>query len=185
MEFQPDQVGLKDVGREAGVSHSLITHYFGTYAGMIEAVLERRIRLLREKMMLRLRESGALARPGELLSSLFQALQDPIHVRLTRWLMASERPAADHAFALRDRGLHLIAIQVAEAIDPRAGAELVSKIEIGLVTAVAAAYGFALGKYALAASVGRQVGNELDADVQQALAMMLEAYLRSVTGLRP
>ena len=27
---QPDQVGLKEVAREAGVSHALITHYFGT-----------------------------------------------------------------------------------------------------------------------------------------------------------
>ena len=38
VEFQPDQVGLKDVAREAGVSHALITHYFGTFANMIEAV---------------------------------------------------------------------------------------------------------------------------------------------------
>src|SRR5260221_14507830 len=35
-EFHPDQVGLKQVAREAGVSHALITHYFGTYGGVIE-----------------------------------------------------------------------------------------------------------------------------------------------------
>src|SRR5262249_27617645 len=45
---QPDQVGLKEVAREAGVSHALITHYFGTYAGLLEAALERRIRATRE-----------------------------------------------------------------------------------------------------------------------------------------
>ena len=38
---QPDEVGLKEVAREAGVSHALVTHYFGTYAGLIEAALER------------------------------------------------------------------------------------------------------------------------------------------------
>ena len=38
----PDAVGLKDVAREAGVSHALVTHYFGTYDGLVEATLERR-----------------------------------------------------------------------------------------------------------------------------------------------
>src|SRR5215475_6575349 len=73
---QPDQVGLKEVAREAGVSHALITHYFGTYAGLLEAALERRIRALRETMLSRLRVAGALHRPGELLGLLFQALED-------------------------------------------------------------------------------------------------------------
>src|SRR5262247_1626879 len=96
--FQPDQVGLKEVAREAGVSHALITHYFGTYAGLIEAALERRLRALREVTLSRLREAGALSRPGELLGLMFDALEDPVHLRLMRWLLASERPAAATAF---------------------------------------------------------------------------------------
>src|SRR5512146_84748 len=69
----PDQVGLKDVAREAGVSHALITHYFGTYAGLIEAALERRVRALRLRIFERLREAGALSRPEELMDILFGA----------------------------------------------------------------------------------------------------------------
>src|SRR4051812_7769023 len=65
-ESQPDRVGLKEVAAEAGVSHALITHYFGTYAGLIEAAHERRLRALRETMLIRLRVAGALHRPGEL-----------------------------------------------------------------------------------------------------------------------
>src|SRR5215813_12722092 len=57
--FQPDQVGLKEVAREAGVSHALITHYFGTYAGLIDAALERRTRATRESILARLREPEA------------------------------------------------------------------------------------------------------------------------------
>src|SRR4051812_23836783 len=45
---QPDQVGLKEVAHEAGVSHALITHYFGTYAGLLEAALARRQTAMRE-----------------------------------------------------------------------------------------------------------------------------------------
>jgi AcrR family transcriptional regulator len=183
VEFQPDQVGLKDVAREAGVSHALITHYFGTYAGLIEAALERRIRALRGAILDRLREAGALARPGELLSLLFRALEDPVHLRLTRWLLASERPSAAHAFALREHGLQLVAHQVAAAIDARPRPETIEKVELALVTAVSAAYGYAIGKYALVGALGRQASGDLDAQVQHTLATMVQAYLRSELGV--
>ncbi len=182
VEFQPDQVGLKDVAHEAGVSHALITHYFGTYAGLIEAALERRMRALREGMLSRLREAGALSRPGELIAILFRALEDPVHLRLTRWLLASERPSAAHAFALRDHGLQLVAHQVASALAPGPSRELIAKVELALVTAVAAAYGYAIGKYALVGALGRQASRELDAEIQRTLGEMLHAHLRGEPG---
>jgi TetR/AcrR family transcriptional regulator, repressor for neighboring sulfatase len=185
VEFQPDQVGLKDVAREAGVSHALITHYFGTYAGLIEAALERRVRSLRETMLGRLREAGALSRPDELIATLFGFLDDPVHLRLTRWLLASERPSAAHAFALRDHGLQLVAHQLAAAIDPRPGEQMIDKIELVLVTAVAAAYGYAIGKYALVGALGRPASRELDREVQRTLAAMVQTYLKAELGLTP
>ncbi len=36
----PDGVGLKDVAVRAGVSHALVTHYFGTIDALIDAALE-------------------------------------------------------------------------------------------------------------------------------------------------
>ncbi|MEJ7600251.1 MAG: TetR/AcrR family transcriptional regulator [Kofleriaceae bacterium] len=184
VEFQPDQVGLKDVGREAGVSHALITHYFGTYGGLIESVFERRIRRLREAMLARLREAGALARPNELLAALFAALADPVHLRLTKWMMASERPSAAQAFALRDQGLKQVAQQVAAAVDPSPSRELIGKIESALVVAVSAAYGYAMGREPFSAALGRQPSNELDREVQETLAAMLETHLRIAVGTR-
>lgn len=182
-EFQPDQVGLKDVGREAGVSHALITHYFGTFAGLIEAALERRIRALRETMLARLREAGALARPSELIGILFDSLQDPIHLRLIRWLLASERPSAAHAFGLQAQGMQVIALQVATALDPKPSPTMIAKIELALLTAVSAAYGYALAKYALVGGLGRQPSAALDAEVQQTLAAMLQAHIRAELGI--
>ena len=118
-------MGLKDVAREAGVSHALITHYFGTYAGLVEATLERRLAALRERIRERLGEAGVLSRPEELLGVLFQALEDPVHLRLMKWLAASERPSAIHAFALQHKGLALIARQVAAAIRPEPSVEMI------------------------------------------------------------
>lgn len=183
IEFTPDQVGLKDIAREAGVSHALITHYFGTYAGLIEATLERRIVSLRELMLARLRVAGALERPDELLALLFQALEDPVHMRLMRWLLASERPAAAHAFGLQAHGLQLVAHQVASALDPTPSAELIGKVELALLTAVSAAYGYALCKYALAGALGRQVSGTLDTQVQETMAAMVRAHIRAELGI--
>lgn len=177
-EFQPDTVGLKDVAREAGISHALITHYFGTYAGMIEAALERRVRALRGGILDMMKVEGVLTRPGALLSALFRALQDPVHLRLTRWLLASERPSSSHAFALRDQGLMQVARQVAVAIDPTPSAKLVERCELAMVTAVASAYGYAMGKHALVGAIGREATRELDEQVQETLGDMLGAYLR-------
>jgi AcrR family transcriptional regulator len=179
VEFQPDQVGLKDIATEAGVSHALITHYFGTYAGLVEATLERRIRAVRERILERLRDTSVLQRPGELLALLFRALEDPLHLRLTRWLLASERPGATHAFALRDQGLRLVAHQVAVALDPTPSPELLSKIELAMLCSVSAAYGYAIGKYPLVTALGRQVSHELDEQVHATLTAMVQAHLRN------
>jgi TetR/AcrR family transcriptional regulator, repressor for neighboring sulfatase len=180
--FQPDQVGLKEVAREAAVSHALITHYFGTYAGLIEAALERRQRALRALTLARLREAGALGRPSELLGILFTALQHPVHLRLTRWLLASERPAAAHAFWIQEHGLQLVANQVALALDPAASRALIAKIEVILLTAVSAAYGYALGKHALIDALGREPSSELDEQVLDTLAAMVQAQIRAELG---
>jgi TetR/AcrR family transcriptional regulator, repressor for neighboring sulfatase len=179
----PDEVGLKEVAREAGVSHALITHYFGTYAGLVEATLERRLAALRERIGERLREAGAIERPEELLGILFTALEDPVHLRLMKWLAASERPSAIHAFALQQRGLAVIAHQVATAVRPDPPRQMIETIELALVTAVAAATGYAVSKAALAGAIGREPSKALDTRVQGTLAAMLQAYLRERIGM--
>jgi AcrR family transcriptional regulator len=155
-------VGLKEVAREAGVSHALITHYFGTYAGLLEAAYERRLRALRETLLGRLRETG-LSRPEELLDLLFRALRDPVHLRLMRWLLTSERPAAANAFGLTHRSLAVIADQAARALDPQPGRELVREIELTL----------------LVGALGRQPSNELDDLVRHTIARMARAHIRA------
>src|SRR5438874_4743114 len=153
--FHPDRVGLKEIAREAGVSHALITHYFGTYAGLVESTLERRIRRLREQVLSRLHVAGALGGPIELLGILFRTLEDPVHLRLMKWLVASERPSTAHAFALQDAGLQQVARQIGEAVGLPAGDIKLDTIERALATAVAAAFGWAICKQALAGALGR------------------------------
>jgi TetR/AcrR family transcriptional regulator, repressor for neighboring sulfatase len=183
----PDDVGLKDIAREAGTSHALITHYFGTYAGLVEQVLQRRLLRLRETMAARLVEAGAMERPEELLAIVFRTLDDPVHLRLMKWVIASDRQESVHVLALQHQGVTLIAHQVAATIAPTtitadARRALVEKLELALVTALAAAMGYAFGKSALAATVGRAPDEALDTGVRRTLAAMLKAYIAEAIG---
>jgi AcrR family transcriptional regulator len=178
----PEDAGLKIVADEAGVSHALITHYFGTYAGLVEATLERRIRALREQMMVRLRDVGVFARAGELLGMLFDALEDPVHLRLMKWMVANERPGV-HTLALQERGVQLIARQVAEALVPAGPPpEMIATIEEALATAVAAAFGWAMSKNPISGAIGRPLTRALRERIQATLAGMVQSYLRDTIG---
>ena len=117
-DLPPDKIGLKDVAREAEVSHALITHYFGTFDGLVEKVFERRTQRLRAVIIERLTTTG-ISNAGELIAILFTTFDDPVHLRLMKWLLASESGSVVHALALRDRGISIIAEQV-----PRISANL-------------------------------------------------------------
>src|SRR3569833_3316528 len=120
-DLPPDQVGLKDIGREADVSHALITHYFGTYHGIVEAVFERRTRALRERVLDRLAQGG-IKDAEELIDMLFSAFDDPVLLRLMMWFGASEGRNAAQARARRGGGRARGAARGARAREPGAAA---------------------------------------------------------------
>jgi AcrR family transcriptional regulator len=176
----PDEVGLKEVAREAGVSHALITHYFGSFGGLCDAALELRVVALRELMIARMSLAGGLDRPGDLLATLFEALEDPVHKRLWMWALATERTAANDFFPLRNQGLRLVAERVASSIAATTGAEdsaILPEVERTLLVGVAAAYGYTIGRQALVGALGKPVSRELDRAVQDSLGEMMREHL--------
>jgi len=177
----PDALGLQPVARAAGVSHALITHYFGTYAGLVDAVLERRQAALRDLLVERLRRSGVTANADELFAALFESLADPVQVRLCLWSLATERPSSPDLFPLRNQGLRTVAAELAAAIGAARGVAaeaLVPSIEIVLLTAVSAAFGYSLGKPQLVAALGRAPAPAIDAAVQATLREMVTEQIR-------
>ncbi len=187
-EHHPDEVGLKEVAREAGVSHALVTHYFGSFGGLVDAVLERRVVALRELMLGRIAQAGGVDRPGELLGTLFEALADPVYKRLWMWVMATERIASSDFFPLRQQGLRLVAEQVAASVAASAGvapAALQPEVERTLLAGVAAAYGYTMGKQALVGSLGKLPSREVDRALEESLGeMMREHVLRHAASLK-
>jgi AcrR family transcriptional regulator len=180
-ERPPHAVGLKEIAAAAGVSHALLSHYFGTYDDLIEAALERRVRRLREAMILRLRDHGAELSSGELLSGLFAMLEDPVYVRLSLWAFAAERPSGKISFPLREQGMRIFAEALTERIlrdrpDLEPG-PLRERVELALVTANSAAYGYVVGKEAWVGALGRAPSAAFDQAFREALEAMVETYV--------
>lgn len=178
---RPDAVGLKEVAKAAGVSHALVSHYFGTYVEVVDEVLARRVRKLRAMALGRLADPGALMDMEGLLDTLFGALEDPLYVRLSLWAMAAERPSGYVSFPFRDRGMRIFAEAATARVQqarPELDAEaLRQRVELALVIANGAAYGYTIGKESWLAALAREPSLDFDRALREALGGMLRRYV--------
>jgi len=180
----PDVVGLKDVAREAGVSHALVTHYFGTYDALVEATLERRFQEVRGELLPALltligEQADARTMLRAHRSAIVKAASDPATVRLATWALLSGRIAADDFFPHRMQGLKLLADALAMRSDaPR------EELEFLLVASFTLTVGWTFGQRAFAGALGHRATRELVDAFDRRIDAMLEAYLRSAEGRR-
>jgi AcrR family transcriptional regulator len=180
-ENPPDAIGLKDVAKAAGVSHALVSHYFGTYGELVESVLTQRIRSLRAEALSRLTLPEGVLDASNLLDVVFTALEDPVYVRLSLWALAAERPLGKDSLPFREQGMRIVAEAITArilvdrpALDPAA---LRARVELSLCLANSAAYGYTVGKEAWLAALARDPSPAFDRSIRQALATMLQRYV--------
>ncbi len=176
----PDAVGLVDVARAAGVSHALITHYFGTYEALVEAALERRVGVVREQLVAAaVKGFSDQADTGSLLvqyrEALASAVTDPVTVRLAVWAVLSGRSTAADFFPARGQGLRVFADMIVAREGPTTSRE---RVEFALVTSFSMIVTWSLGKKALLAAMGKKPGSETDEWFEEELGKMLRAYLK-------
>jgi TetR/AcrR family transcriptional regulator, repressor for neighboring sulfatase len=171
----PDAVGLADIAREAGVSHALVSHYFGTYVGVVDAVLERRRTAVRARVLERLAGPDALE-PDALLTTLFDALSDRAFVRLSLWAIAAERPSAHPSFPLQSQGLRILAEAIAQRLGDRRAATR-RRIEQAVVLAGSAVWGYVVARDSWMGALGREPSPAFDRGLRKALAEMLRGFI--------
>ena len=107
-ELGPDRAGLKDVAARAGVSHGLVTHYFGTFDGLVEQVLALRMGEMRENLLAQIAGSAAQLSFQDLIHVGVRAMRDPVVGRLMAWAFLSGRLAEVSFFAHERKGLRAI-----------------------------------------------------------------------------
>lgn len=167
----PDAVGLKDVAREAGVSHALVTHYFGTYEGLVETVMEAQTEAMRAELLARVataRDEG----PAAWIETAFQTVS-PAQGRLLAWAIMTGRTQRSDFFARRVKGMAI----VADALEHWARAQGLEvdrdEVEVSLLLSTATLMGYAVGRSVLWAALGREVTPERDRAVRERFASML------------
>lgn len=175
----PDVAGLKDVAGAAGVSHALVTHYFGTYAALVEAVLERRFTTVRDRLVGEVFASiEASTSAADLLAHYRKALlagaSDPITVRLGAWAMMNGRAGHADFFAHRLQGMRvLVDAMAARTQVPR------EDLELALVMTFAFGVTWTVGKDWLLAALGKETDREAFAAAFEArAAVLIDSYLQ-------
>jgi AcrR family transcriptional regulator len=176
----PDAVGLKDVARAAGVSHALVSHYFGTYEQLVATALERRLALVRERVFAKLLDTQSEPGASELLERLWAALDDPTTLRLTAWALLTRRADDPRFLPTPDQApLRVIADAIEQRLASRKrGRSRRGDVEFTIVAALTMSYGYALLGPALRAALGTPSSTAARDDFRTRVVAMLEAYLR-------
>jgi len=176
----PDSVGLKDVAREAGVSHPLVSHYFGTYEGLVDATLERRLLKLREdltgefvQLLLGNASGFELLRAHRRLVAVVAG--DRVTSRLAMWAMMTRR------FEKRSIPPTMAALRlIADAVEMRGGLDVSREdLEFALVAEAAMTITWTYAKTFIAQALSREVTPELDAAMDEKTAEMIELFIRA------
>ncbi|MEW2398136.1 TetR/AcrR family transcriptional regulator [Streptomyces sp. NPDC046862] len=174
--YGPDGVGLRRIAEAVGVSHGLVTHYFGTYRALVRAVLQRENERQRERIRERMRADHGVPYADGMTQVLFETLADERYVRLFAW---SSLHAED--VGTSSRGLS----ELVDAVE--AGVRLAlpgpdrpdrDRIEAVVLLALSAACGFALGKRSWLAGLGHDPADPThDAAFRAALSAALATHM--------
>ena len=180
----PDAIGLKDVAKEAGVSHALVSHYFGTYDALVEAALREHMIVTRAETLARITDV-VHAGPRGWVDMTFEHLAHPLSGRLVAWSILSGRMERDDFFPRRDQGMKL----VADALEARVRAELGDdappreEIERAMLLVFSAALGYSLARGVLWSSLSREPTAERDRDFREWLAGVVSESLPAARAL--
>lgn len=167
----PDAIGLKDVAKKAGVSHALVSYYFGTYDALVEAAFAAHLTEQRIEGLARIVKVPP--HPSAWLDVAFEQLANPLTGRLLIWAMLTGRLEREDFVVLRDRGLGQT-VDLLEAYLRAAGAAPDRDVlERATLIGFCAAIGYSLGRSAMWGSLGRRPSAERDAAFRAQLSTML------------
>lgn len=185
-ERGPEVVGLKDVAAEVGVTHSLVVHYFGSYAGLVRAVLVRRNQQAAAEALARFSEASATLDFEALGRHVFAFVSDRQRVRLSLWLSFQEDDAPIEQGGGRMLRLLIDNVEAAlPEIRRRQGKPPVSRdaIERAVLLIMAAGQGYALSGAQRWNALGHQPSPDLDGSFFRALWIGVEAILDALNLL--
>ena len=163
-----------------GVSHGLITHYFGTFDGLVEATMAEHIRVVRQRLLDQLASGDTTLSAGRFIDAFFEVIEDPLYGRLAAWAILSGRFQSKDFFPRKEQGPARVVDAVHLWLASR-GMEGVDRedIELALILVLTAGLGYGMGKSVLWASLGRRASKARDARFRALLAEFVDSRLRA------
>ncbi|MCB9732121.1 MAG: TetR/AcrR family transcriptional regulator [Deltaproteobacteria bacterium] len=168
-ERGPAAIGVKDIARAAGVSHGLITHYFGSLDALVEESFRQHMVTVRAEVLGRIAGDPTLGLRGW-IDLLWDTLSHPLYARILGWAVLGGRVADADTWIRREGGL----AQAAEVLAARLPDVPREDLEHGLVLTMTAAFGYALGGPLMWGSLRREATPERDAAFKERLTRLLE-----------
>ncbi|MDQ2845416.1 MAG: TetR/AcrR family transcriptional regulator [Actinomycetota bacterium] len=173
----PDGVGLRQVAEAVGVTHGLVSHYFGTYGALAQAVLRRESEHHHERVREQLRADHDLPYADSMIRVLLETLTDERYVRLWAWstLHATD---SDTAPAGNLRELVTVIQAGIGAVVPAAQMPDRDRIESAVLLGLSAAYGYTLGKRVWLTELGHDPADPVkDAAFRELLSAAVTVHL--------
>ncbi len=180
VERGPDRLGLVAIAERAGVSHSLISHYFGSIDNVLETALtqnidERRIQIV--QLLPMLAEKG----PEAFIEHFFALVRDPLFTKLSVWAVLSGRvDAKDFGPSTLESG-KTFANALQGHLETQSGKTISREsLEAIITITMCSGVGYALAGEAIWRGLGRERSEEHDRSIRATLARMIEAELGGV-----
>lgn len=172
----PAACGLKDVAAEAGVSHALITHYFGTYEALVEAAVGEAMGRLRERLishMLKLHKPTP-----EAMAQLYMDIAlEPWYGRLVSWALFNVRDdSSDYVKHLVPQMKLMVAATEYVFSDNPDGAPTREQAEALLVSLWALVVGYVAANSFFWHALGRKPGPARDRAVREVVGALARGF---------
>jgi AcrR family transcriptional regulator len=172
----PAECTLKDVAAEAGTSHALITHYFGTFEALVQAAVGEAMSKLRERLISRMMKLHKPT-PDMMVQLYFDIALEPWYGRLVSWAFINDRDASSVYVKQLVPQMKLIAAATEYVFsDNPGGAPTREQSEALLVSVWSMVVGYVAGNAFFWHALGRKPGPARDRvvrDVVGALARSL------------
>jgi AcrR family transcriptional regulator len=170
----PNGVGLKEVAAEAGVSHGLVAHYFGTFDALVNAsVLECGARL-RKRLLSRMQEAADVT-PESLMQLYLDAVLEPWYGRLVSWALLSDHEGQQSQAALLAPELKIIADASHHLMQRRVPTMTRAESEALIVALWSMAIGYVAGNGFFWRALGRTPGPKRDKELRSAVSALCKA----------
>jgi AcrR family transcriptional regulator len=173
-ERGPEAVGLKEVAAEAGVSHGLVAHYFGTFDALVDAAVLECAARLRKRLLKGFQETPDVT-PEAMMQLYLDAVLEPWYGRLVSWALLSDHERSRSHAALLVPELKIIADASHQLMQRRRPAMTRSESEALMVALWSMAIGYVAGNGFFWRALGRTPGAKRDKELRTAVGAMCKA----------